>query len=385
MEAKQTLFKHLRLKEMMTAIVTSYKSNLAGTRTTTQAITHSPTLNEIFRDCRQRDPQLVYHFIEAVYLGDDYRNEDEVASFKDIVLGIALFYGPAQPFKGQLSNKLIEKLRTVISDINSFCATNYNDTEVPFENLVKNVVSFHQASYISLSCFIPYSRPHSSSAQIINDLQISGLGRFPVHSFYHARFCQAFDLPKTHVGPLEYNLRTVLDHWFTILTQYLQVESDDEVAVHSSEGGFKKHSFPDYLFTYPDGRRVPVEVKRAPLDAFYHEGTISHLEIMIQLVTYMKMIRSDLSFLITPHILTRVVFKSDDCDTSIGSKTPKLNVLTFNHFDDSEFGMLPAWVSMINDSHPQILSKAETDALGDVLDELKVARERLAESDDSSE
>ncbi|KAI5949836.1 hypothetical protein CANMA_005416 [Candida margitis] len=92
---------------------------------------------------------------------------------------------------------------------------------------------------------------------------------------------------------------------------------------------------------------------------------------------YMKDLKCNSGYLVTPIIFTRVDFGIHNSidemteGTSCSPNKPTLRIVKHNHHEDDSPGLFSAWYSMIQDTPPRTLEDSELENLKAALQELK--------------
>lgn len=160
--------------------------------------------------------------------------------------------------------------------------------------------------------------------------------------------------------------------------RYLRGTMEQEPTIRQKEAKkFTNYSEPDFVIKLANGERFITELKRAGFVKFYNKSVQLHQATLLQIGGYIQACETNVGFLVTPHILVRVVFViPNDSDKSMkstrgGTNKPSFKIDTFNHYDDTKSGLLAVWYSMIQDSPPRTLNKDELKELESTLQELK--------------
>lgn len=387
MEKINELYEHLNLKPMVDAVLQEYDSQLENENDNHQHSSAKLKLKILFKQFNKKHPPQ-YHMKSHTLINPAFQHRiesmtpKEYETFRTIFGHIVQFLVPKYSHKEHLSQHMIGSINEVISTIHAYCRNNYNykTSTPPYDYFFKNIITYYHASYFGMSSFEmdanckSISKKESKSFQF----QIYTMGDLAISSFNMSNSTQEFTLPAIHTGPKEVHFSITLSHWLVPFIRYLRGTMEQEPTIRQKEAKkFTNYSEPDFIIKLANGEKFITELKRAGFVKFYNKSVQLHQATLLQIGGYIQACETNVGFLVTPHILVRVVFViPNDSNKSMkstrgGTNKPSFKIDTFNHYDDTKSGLLAVWYSMIQDSPPRTLNKDELKELESTLQELK--------------
>ncbi|KAG5421733.1 hypothetical protein I9W82_000825 [Candida metapsilosis] len=125
-------------------------------------------------------------------------------------------------------------------------------------------------------------------------------------SFYNKQPAPMFQLPTDDVGSKECIFNSIICHWLKPFMSLLHTNGMEQPTIHTTNlDQTATWAEPDWDFEAENEENFFAELKRHGLSSFC-DGTAEHLKVLAQAGVYFKACKSNMGFVVTPLIISRI-------------------------------------------------------------------------------
>lgn len=235
----------------------------------------------------------------------------EVDTFKITCHQICSLKFSYQPIRGDFSISVKRALNEVIQDFCSFVKAAWKG-DIPYAFLLNNFLSIKFSFQL---CQIDFPASVGSDVtETVNDvyslkkyqLNHNILLEINLKSFYNKQPAPMFQLPTDDVGSKECIFNSIICHWLKPFMSLLHTNGMEQPTIHTTNlDQTATWAEPDWDFEAENEENFFAELKRHGLSSFC-DGTAEHLKVLAQAGVYFKACKSNMGFVVTPLIISRI-------------------------------------------------------------------------------